>query len=322
MNPVDRMPLGPVGYGTAQFGNLYQESSDETAAEAVAAAWQLGVRYFDTAPHYGLGASERRLGLALRTRPRSEFVVSSKVGRLLVPNPEPRGRDEEFLIADDLVREWDFSAAGVRRSVEESLQRLGLDQLDIALLHDPDVADRMDQAIGEAVPELERMKSEGLIRAWGAGMNSTAAPARIARECDPDLLMIAGQHTLLRQRGREDLLPICRAKGIRIAAAGVFNSGILAVPDPDDDALLDYAPAGPAVLARVRAMAALCREHGTTLPAAAIAFPLLEPAVVTVVLGMHDAEQVRQNLAAAAERIDQELFERMRAEGLLESGER
>lgn len=322
MNPVDEMPLGPVGYGTAQFGNLYRESSEEIATEAVAAAWQLGVRYFDTAPHYGLGASERRLGVALRGRPRSEFVVSSKVGRLLVPNPEPRGRDEEFLIADDLVRHWDFSAAGVRRSVEESLQRLDLDHLDIALLHDPDVADRMDQAIGEAVPELERMKSEGLIRAWGAGMNSTTAPARVAHECDPDLLMIAGQHTLLRQHGREDLLPICRAKGIRIAAAGVFNSGILAVSEPAEDALLDYAPAGPAVLARVRAMAALCREHGTTLPAAAIAFPLLEPAVVTVVLGMHDAGQVRQNLAAAAEQIDQELFERMRAEGLLESGER
>ncbi|WP_114558379.1 aldo/keto reductase [Desertihabitans aurantiacus] len=312
--------LGRIGLGTAPFGNLYREVGDDVAAEAVVTAFEGGIRYFDTAPHYGLGLSERRLGRALQQLPRDEVVVSSKVGRLLRPNPDARGRDSDlFEVPDDLVRVWDFSAAGVRRSVEESLERMGLDRIDIVYLHDCD--DHLEQALTEGGPELSRMRDEGLVRAWGAGMNQAPALARIARETDADVMMMAGRHTLLRQEG-DELFEACDETGVTVVAVGVFNSGVLAVEEPGPDTHFDYAPVTPDVLERARAIAAVCREYGTTLPAAAIAFPLRERWVTAVALGVEDAGQVRDNLALAAQDVPEALFEELDARGLVAGSRR
>jgi D-threo-aldose 1-dehydrogenase len=307
--------LSRIGLGTAPFGNLYREVGDDEAVEAVLTAFEGGVRYFDTAPHYGLGLAERRLGRALRELPREEVVVSSKVGRLLRPNPGRSGRDPDlFEVPDDLTRVWDFSADGVRRSVEESLERMGLDRLDVVYLHDCD--DHLEQALAEGGPELGRMRDEGLIGAWGAGMNQAPALARFARETDAEVMMMAGRHTLLRQEG-DELFGACDQTGVAVVAVGVFNSGVLAVEEPGPDQHFDYATVSPDVLERARAIAAVCREHGTTLPAAAVAFPLREHAVSAVALGVEDAGQVRQNLALAAQDVPEALFEDLAERGLV-----
>ncbi len=303
-----------ITLGTAQLGNLYQPITDDEATATVAAAWDGGIRTFDTAPHYGLGLSERRLGAALRAYPREEVLVSSKVGRLLRPNPDPRGRDVDFEVPDDLVRVWDFSAEGVRRSVHESLERLGLDHLDIAYIHDCD--DHFAEAMAGAVPELSRLRDEGLVRAWGAGMNQAPMLERFAAETDADVMMVAGRHTLLEQ-GAAGLLETCRRTGVAVVCAAVFNSGLLAEEEPGAEAHYDYGTVPQHLLARAREIARLCREHGTTLPAAALAYPLRDPVVVSVAVGMQGPEQVRQNLARAASEVPEELFAALERAGLL-----
>lgn len=283
-----------LGFGAASIGNLYRAIDDESAAAAVEAAWQGGIRYFDTAPHYGLGLSERRLGAALADRPRDEYVLSTKVGRLLAPNEHPTGSDLAaggFAVPDDSIRVYDYSRDGVRRSIDASLERLGVDRIDIAYLHDPE--NHMDQAISEGVPALAELREEGVIRAIGAGMNFTEPLQRIAREADVDVLMVAGRYTLLDRTGAE-LLDECGRRSISVVDAAPFNSGLLAKPWPDDDAQFDYAGAPPRLVARARELAATCREHGVELPAAALQFPLRHPAVVSVVSGMRTAEQVMQ----------------------------
>jgi D-threo-aldose 1-dehydrogenase len=184
-----------LGFGGGPVGNLYSEMTDEQAAAAMDRAWAAGIRYFDTAPHYGLGLSERRMGAALCDRPGENFVLSTKVGRVLEPNPEPTGSDlaaEGFAVPDDLQRRWDFSADGVRRSLEESLQRLGADRVHVVYVHDPD--GHVDEAISGAIPELIRMRDEGMIGAVGVGMNQWQAPLRMVRETDLDVVMPAGGH--------------------------------------------------------------------------------------------------------------------------------
>ena len=237
------LSLTELGMGAAQLGNLFRETSDEEASAAVDAAWDAGIRYFDTAPHYGLGLSERRLGAALSTRPRDEFVLSTKVGRLLVPSGYPEGTmdDQNFIVPATLRREWDLSRDGIRRSIFESLERLGLDRIDIAYLHDPD--EHGDQANAEAIPALIELRDEGVLRAVGAGMNQSAMPAEFVRRHDVDVIMLAGRYTLLEQGALDDLLPIAEARGVGIVAAAVYNSGLLATPRPPADAHYDYAQA-------------------------------------------------------------------------------
>ncbi|MER6378407.1 aldo/keto reductase, partial [Streptomyces mirabilis] len=185
-----------LGFGASVIGNLYRVTPADDATAAVDAAWDAGIRYFDTAPHYGLGLSELRLGAALRHRPRDEYVISSKVGRLLVPNEEPHGVDTEgFVVRDDLRRQWDFSRDGVLRSIEDTLERTGLDRLDIVYLHDPD--DHWQQAAEEAMPALAELRDQGVIGAIGAGMNQSAMLARFLRETAADIVMLAGRYTLL-----------------------------------------------------------------------------------------------------------------------------
>lgn len=289
--------VSELGFGGASAGNLYRETSDAEAAGAIQAAWDGGVRYFDTAPHYGLGLSEARLGAALGSRPRPEFVLSTKVGRLLEDNPSPSGSDVAaggFAVPDRLRRRYDYSAAGVRRSLEDSLTRLGLDRVDIVYVHDPD--DYVDEAIAGALPELARMREEGIIGAAGVGMNQWQAPLRMVRETDLDVVMLAGRWTLLDRSGAP-LLAECADRGVSVVAAAPFNSGLLAQPWPPDGGLFNYGPAGPALLQRARDLARICHEHGVDLPTVAVQFPLRHPAVVSVVSGMRTAAQAATTVA-------------------------
>jgi D-threo-aldose 1-dehydrogenase len=206
--PGTGLELTELGFGGAAIGNLYRSVDTATAHAALEAAWHAGIRVFDTAPHYGLGLSERRIGAALVSRPRDGFVVSSKVGRVLERNPRPSGRDTDgFDVADILIRRWDFSEAGVHRSIEDTLERMGLDRLDIVYVHDPD--DHWEQASTQAMPALAKMRDEGLIGAIGAGMNQSAMLARFLRETPADLVMLAGRYTLLEQEAQESFLPLC-----------------------------------------------------------------------------------------------------------------
>ena len=297
-----------LGFGGASIGNLYHEITAEDAAAAVDAAWAGGIRYFDTAPHYGLGLSEERLGAALRDRPGERFVLSSKAGRLLEPNPDPAGSDLAaggFAVPDRLRRRFDFSPAGVRRSLEASLERLGTGRVNIVYVHDPD--EHVDEAIAGAIPELIRMRGEGLIGAVGVGMNQWQAPLRMVRETDLDVVMLAGRWTLLDRSG-EPLLDECAARGVAVVAAAPFNSGLLARAEPPDGAHFNYAPAAPELIARARALAAICARHGVELPAAAVQFPLRHPAVVSVVSGMRSGEQVDSTLARFATVVPNEAW--------------
>ena len=279
-----------LSLGCAQLGNLYREVSDADARATVDAAWEAGVRYFDTAPHYGLGLSEQRLGAALASRPRDSYVLSTKVGRVLEPNFPVVGLDDDgFVVPATHHRVWDFSRDGIRRSLTESLARLNLDRVDIAYLHDPD--DHWTEVIDTGFPALAELRAEGVVAAIGAGMNQAAMLADLIRHTDVDVLMLAGRYTLLEQDPLDDLLPLAGEQGVGIVAAGVFNSGLLAKARPSDDARYDYGAAPAALLRRARAIAEACERHGTTLPAAAIAFPLAHPAIVSVCVGARAAEQ-------------------------------
>ncbi|WP_353813598.1 aldo/keto reductase [Agromyces sp. SYSU T00266] len=309
--------LTELGFGAAQLGNLYRPTTDDEAREAVDAAWASGIRYFDTAPHYGLGLSERRLGEALRDRPRDEFALSTKVGRLLVPSGYPEGTmdDGGFAVPATLRREWDFSRDGVRRSVEESLERLGLDRIDIAYLHDPD--GHGPQAHAQAIPALIELRDEGVVGAIGAGMNQSAMPAEFVARHDVDVMMLAGRYTLLEQVALDDLLPIALERGVGIVAAAVYNSGLLSKPRPATDATYDYGPAPAEVIARANAIADVCEEFGLTLPEAAVAFPLRHPAVVSVVVGMRTADQVAGTVARYGAEIPDGFWRALSERGLV-----
>ncbi|MET8980039.1 aldo/keto reductase [Streptomyces sp. NPDC004539] len=308
--------LTELGFGASVIGNLYRASSEEQAHAAVDAAWDAGIRYFDTAPHYGLGLSERRLGSALRSRPRGEYVVSSKVGRLLVPNERPTGADTEgFAVPDTLRRRWDFSRDGVLRSIEATLERTGLDRLDVVYLHDPD--DHWKQAADEAMPALADLRDQGVIGAIGAGMNQSAMLARFLRETAADVVMLAGRYTLLDQSALDDVLPAARAQGKSVVAAGVFNSGLLSRDRPAEGMKYDYRDAPPELVARAREIAEVCENHGTTLPAAAVAFPFTHAAVVNVTLGMRTEQQVVRNTELYARKVPVSLWTELRARNLI-----
>ena len=316
--PKTSVELTELGFGASVIGNLYRETPPQDATAAVAAAWDAGIRYFDTAPHYGLGLSERRLGEALADRPRAEFAVSSKVGRLLIPNDDPQGMDTEgFAVPDTLRRQWDFSRDGVLRSIDDTLARTGLDRLDLVYLHDPD--DHWRQASREAVPALAELRDQGVVGAIGAGMNQSAMLSRFLRETDVDVVMLAGRYTLLDQSALDDVLPAASELGKAVVAVGVFNSGLLSRERPVAGLKYDYQDASPELVNRARRLAEVCEEHGTTLPAAAIAFPLAHPAVVNVTLGMRSADQVARNAELHAKPVPAELWSTLRAEGLIRS---
>jgi len=308
--------LSELSLGCAQLGNLYRAVTDEQAQATVDAAWELGIRYFDTAPHYGLGLSERRLGQALAGRPRSEYVISTKVGRLLEPLPEETGTDDGgFDVPATHRRVWDFSHDGVLRSLDGSLERLGLDRVDIVYLHDPD--DHWSEAIGTAYPALEELREQGAVSAIGAGMNQAEMLADFARDTDMDVLMPAGRYTLLDQSALDDLLPACDERGTKIVAAGVFNSGVLARSSPTRDAKYDYTDVPDQVLRRAVRIDEICRAHGVELPAAALAFPLANSVVASVCVGARSPEQIKRNASLYRSGVPAELWVELRREGFL-----
>jgi D-threo-aldose 1-dehydrogenase len=317
---ADAVKTPVLAVGCAQLGNLYQARTDAEAEAILAAAWETGVRHFDTAPHYGLGLSERRLGAFLRGKTRAEFTVSTKVGRLLVPSPETADRpdDEGFAVPADRRQVWDFSAAGVRASLDASRERLGLDRIDTVLVHDPN--EHAEQARTEAVPALVALRERGVIDSVGVGNRDTALLTRFVTETGIDVVMLAGRHTLLDQTAMDTLFPACARRGVPVLNAAVFNSGVLADPEPADDARFEYAAADPDVLDRARRLAALCRRHGTTLPAAALAFAAAHPVVSMIVVGADNAEQVRTNTALLATPPPRSFWTALAATGLVRAG--
>ncbi|WP_405997315.1 aldo/keto reductase [Streptomyces sp. NBC_00829] len=309
-----KVAITELSFGAAGVGNLYAAVEPATASAAVDAAWHAGIRTFDTAPHYGLGLSERRLGEALRTRPRDAYTLSTKVGRLLEPCPA-EGDDlaHGFAVPADHRRVWDFSADGVRRSIEASLERLGVDRIDIVYLHDPD--EHEEAAFRHGYPALERLRAEGVVGAIGAGMNQTSMLTRFLRDTDVDAVLCAGRFTLLDQSALTELLPEAAARGKSVVVGGVFNSGLLA--DPRPGAPYDYAEAPEEILGRALRLSAVAERHGVPLRAAALHYPLTHPAVAGVLVGTRSAAEVRDAADMLARTVPTGLWDELRAEGLL-----
>ncbi|WBO62424.1 aldo/keto reductase [Streptomyces camelliae] len=311
----------PLGFGAASIGNLYTALDDRQAHDTVAAAWQRGIRYFDTAPHYGLGLSERRLGAALRDHDRAAYTVSTKAGRRLEPADDADGTGDDlahgFAVPATHRRVWDFSADGVRRSLEASLTRLGLDRVDIVYLHDPD--DHAEQAFQEGYPALEKLRGEGVVGAIGAGMNQTEMLTRFVRDTDVDVVLCAGRYTLLDRSAATALLPLAAERGVSVVLGGVFNSGLLA--DPRPDATYNYGQAPDELLARAVRMKTVAERHGTTLRAAALAFSAAHPAVACVLTGPRSAAEVHDCADQFAARVPVEFWQELRESGLLRTEE-
>lgn len=331
-DPTERRRVGRtqldvtrLGLGGASIGGLFAALDARDATATLQRAWDLGIRYFDTAPLYGYGASERRFGEALGSRPRDEFVLSTKVGRLIrridgipagadVDTQEHDGRLDAFYAGTGPVRPvFDYSADGIERSIDESLERLGLDRIDIALIHDPDA--HWAAAIGEAYPALHRLREQGTIGAIGAGMNQAGMLARFAREGDFDVFMVAGRYTLLDQTALADLLPLCHGRGIGVVVAGVMNSGLLAGPRPG--ARFDYVPASDAVMTRARRLEEHCQRHGVELKAAAVQFALAHPAVTALVAGVRSVRHLEEYPALMQTAIPPGLWADLRTDGLI-----
>lgn len=298
------IPQGSLVFGGAPIGGLYTPVSDEAAAATLQAAWDAGIRAFDTAPHYGVGLSEWRIGDFLAGRPRAEFVVSTKVGRRLVPAAGPVDGAERFYDTPALSRVRDYSTDGTLRSLEDSLRRLRLDRADIALIHDPD--DHMAEALDGAYPALARLRADGTVGAIGVGVNSVSVAEWFAARCDLDCLLVAGRYTLLDDSAAASLFPLCRARGVAVLAAGVFNSGILA--DPAEGARYDYTPAAPAVLARARRIAEVCARYDVPVAAAALRYVLRHPAVTAAVVGARTADEIRADTGYLAHTIPEALW--------------
>ena len=280
VDPVVSSPFGPAVLGGAGYANLYAEVTEEEAQAGLNRAWELGLRAYDTAPHYAAGLSEERLGRFLSTQPRNEFVLCTKVGRLLVDDAGADPDAAGFAGALRRSRILDYSADGVRRSLTESLERLGLDRIDLALVHDPE--DHLAEALGQAAPALSRLRDEGVIRGWGVGTNFAATAERFVAETDLDHLMIAGRYTLLDRRA-DRLLTAAADRRVAVLTAGILNSNILV--DPAPGARFNYVPASESLLATARRMADICQRYGVSLRAAALQFGLRDPRVTAVVLG-------------------------------------
>ena len=306
------LPVTRLSFGTAPLGNLFEAVTDADAQAALEIAWTSGIRFYDTAPLYGHGLAEARLGRFLRDKPRDSYTLASKVGRLLRADaaPEP---GQSYVDVPPVNPVFDFSYDGTLRSVEESLQRLGLDRVDVLHIHDPD--DHFEEALKGAYPALDRLRAEGVIGAVGAGMNQWQMLNRFASEADFDCFLLAGRYTLLDQSASAELMPQAEKRGIAIIAAGVFNSGVLA--DPQPNSRFNYRPAPPELIAKARQIEAVCARHGVRLKTAAVQFPRAHPAVPTVLIGSRTAAQVEENVGGFEAPIPPQLWQELKAEGLL-----
>ena len=327
MDPTGRVALGRTavevtrfGIGTVPIAGLYAPVSEAQAAATLQRAWSLGARLFDTAPLYGYGVAEQRLGHFVQRVPRQEVVLATKVGRVLQtdrPADEPSHRgpveDRQFKSGDVAEPVFDFSYDGAMRSFESSLRRLGVERVDVVHIHDPDAS--YAEALGGAYRALAELRSSGVIRAVGAGMNQSAMLARFAREADMDCFLLAGRYTLLEQGALDELLPVCLERHVSIIIGGVFNSGILA--DPRPGAMYNYAPAAAPVLERAQRIAATCERHGVPLKVAALQFPLAHPAVASVLCGVRSAEEIDEDERLFRTPIPADLWAELKRDGLL-----
>ena len=341
MKANDRQAIGQQGLTVSQFsvdgtgfGNLFRAMDQQTAGDIVAAAFAAGVRYFDTAPLYGFGLSETRLGAGLAPFPRDQLVISTKVGYTLTPSEKEEEGDALALFVDVPATDtsFNFSRDAVMRGMEESLQRLQTDYVDILLIHDPDegvtlfereldpyARSHFEQVMEETYPALDQLRSEGTIRALGLGMNQWGMLADFARAGDFDCFLLAGRYTLLEQEPLAEFLPLCQQKGIRIVIGGPFNSGILAL-GAVAEATYDYAPPPPEILERVRQIQAVCAAHGVSLPAAALQFPFGHPAVASIIPGASSVAQVTANIGYFEEEIPGSFWQQLKEQELIDSG--
>ncbi len=313
--PITRLGLGGTG-----LGDMYHTTSDDAARATVDAAWDAGIRYFDTAPHYGTGLSEHRLGQALRNRPRDEYTLSTKVGRRLVPDQAGEIADP-FVSTMPFKRVIDYTADGARRAVEDSLQRLALGRIDIVYVHDLSreaVGDRFEEYFriaagpGGAFEGLVRMREEGIIKGWGLGVNTVEPCLRALQQSDPDIFLLAGRYTLMETTPLAELFPLCAERGAHVVLGGPFNSGFLAGGDH-----YDYAPAKPEQVAHRERLRQVAARHNVDLAAAALQFGAAHPVVAATIPGASSPEHLRRNAALIAASIPAQFWQELLAEGLV-----
>jgi D-threo-aldose 1-dehydrogenase len=310
--PLGHTPLSvsQLGLGSGSLGNLYVPVTDEVARATVHAAWKAGMRYFDSAPLYGSGLAERRLGQALSEFPRSDYVLSTKVGRVL----EPGGAsDPLFADAPAMQPRFDFSRDAVLRSLTDSLTRLGTDRIDVAYVHDPD--EHFAEALDSALPTLIELRNQGIISAVGVGMNHSAMLVNFIRNADLDCVLIANRYTLLDQEAQRELLPLCHSRNVGVVIGGVFNSGILA--DPHSDPRFDYRPASPELVAQAKKIERICTVHGVPLLAVALQFAARHPAVDSVLIGARSRLEIDAAVAGINLPIPPDLWEDLKARGFI-----
>ncbi|SFD09595.1 aldo/keto reductase [Massilia yuzhufengensis] len=313
-------PITQLGLGGTGLGDMYHTTSDEAARSTVDAAWEAGIRYFDTAPHYGTGLSEHRFGQALRSRARHEYTLSTKVGRVLVPDPAG-DIAPPFVSSMPFRRVLDFTAGGARRAVEDSLQRLALGSIDIVYVHDlsPDAFGdayehhfRIAAGPGGAFEGLVRMREEGIIQGWGLGVNTVEPCLRALQQSDPDIFLLAGRYTLMETTPLERLFPLCAERGAQVVLGGPFNSGFLAGGEH-----YDYVPATPAHRARREHLRQVAARHGVDLAAAALQFGAAHPVVAATIPGASSPQHLRRNAALMDVRLPAQFWQELVAESLL-----
>ena len=319
--PLPTAPLGSGGlnvtrlvFGGAPIGGLFAPVDEDAALATLQAAWDAGIRAFDTAPHYGVGLSERRIGRFLAGRPRGDYVLSTKVGRLLEPADGDVDGAEGYYGTPRLTRVRDYSRDGVLASLEASLGRLGVDRVDIALIHDPD--EHGPEALDGAYPALAGLRAEGVVGAVGVGMNQAEMLEWFLPRADLDCVLVAGRYTLLDTRAAVSLFPECQRRGVSVLAAGVFNSGVLA--DPGPGATYDYLPAPADVTERARRIGAACARHGVPIGAAALQFVLRHPAVTAAVVGARSPAEIATDAGYLARDVPDALLRELAAEGLIQ----
>jgi D-threo-aldose 1-dehydrogenase len=323
MNPIEKVAIGRtkvkvtrLGFGSVPLGGLYKDLTEEQADATVRRVIELGINYFDTAPIYGFGKAETRLGRELSKLNRDSLVVATKVGYTLMP--DEGGRDEKvfhrFVNVPPVRAIFDYSYDGLMRTFEGSLERLQLSRVDILNIHDPDHNWR--EAIDVAYPTVHKLRSEGVVSAIGVGMNQAEMLTRFARECDFDCLLVAGRYTLIDHTGLRELLPVCEQKGIRVIIGGPYNSGILAT-GARPGATYNYLDAPPTIVERVAAIEAVCARHGVPLKAAALQFPLAHPAVAAIIPGGRSAAEVQENFQLLSKKIPDDFWAELRRLDLL-----
>jgi len=330
MDPLKTKKFGRVdldvttfGFGTAPVGNIFREIDETTSDGMFQASWDAGVRYYDTAPMYGHGLAELRTGQSLRWKNRDDYVLSSKVGRRLVPAKRSSINFEPWANAAPFNMEFDYSYDGTMRAFEDSLQRLALERMDIVFIHDIDVFTRGDeqpevfkQAMDGAWKALSKLRDEGVVKAIGVGVNEWQVCQAALEARDFDCFLLAGRYTLLEQEAHDTFLPMCIERGAAVVVGGGFNSGILAT-GAKEGAKYNYAPAPEDIMDRVRKIEAICADHGVPLPAAALQFVVAHPAIPSFVAGTRTVQQLNQNLAWFSHDIPVDFWAELKHNGLL-----